>query len=84
MGAAIILTYVDSLLHCHDCTGDHSDKTLCDHLQMKSGEMEEERINGAQRELVRDDTEPPRGQCESIVHPQNPDGNVEVSLYSEF
>ena len=46
---------------------------------MKSEEMEEERINGAQRELVRDDTEPPRGQCESIVHPQSPDGNVEVS-----
>ena len=46
---------------------------------MKSEEMEDERMNGAQRELVRDDTDPPRGQCESIVYPQNPDGDVEVS-----
>ena len=81
MDAVIILTYVDSLLHCHDCAGDHSDETLCDHLQIKSEEMEDERKDGAQRELVRDDMEPPRGECESIVHPQNPDGDVEVSLY---
>ena len=63
------------------CTGDHGEESLYGHLQMKSGEMEEEKVNGVQsRELVRDDTEPPRGECESIVHPENPDGDVEVSL----
>lgn len=42
--------------------------------------MEEEKVNELQRELVRDDTELPRGECESIVYPENPDGDVEVSL----
>lgn len=62
------------------CTGDHGEESFQDQLKLKSGEMEEEKINGVGRELVGDDTEPPRGECESIVHPENPDGDVEVSL----
>ena len=59
------------------CAGDGG--FLRDQLQLNSKEMEEGNING---QLVRDDTEPPRGDCESIVHPENPDGDVEVSLHS--
>ena len=59
------------------CAGDGG--FLRDQLQLNSREMEEGNIN---RELVRDNTEPPRGDCESIIHPENPDGDVEVSLRS--
>ena len=60
-------------------TGDNGKESLQGQLKLKSGEMDEEKIDGLQRELVKDDTEPPRGECESIVHPENPDG---VSLCS--
>ena len=56
------------------CAGDNGEESLQGQLKLKSGEMDEEKIDGVQRELVRDDTEPPRGECESIVHPENPDG----------
>ena len=57
------------------CVGEPGDP-LREQLQLNTGEMEEE---DHRRELVGENTELPDGACESIVHPEQLDGAVEVS-----